>query len=454
MNNKIKLFSAVILTALSHFVSAQNCISQLSDYEFINNSKQQGLLRFTSAHHHQPFDYQSLQPFNEYLDYAYQHIQQANPRATLPCPVLTQTYQQLVAQGSRQPNPTISDIIAPFELTLPHSKKVALLVHGLTDSPFTYHDLAQVYLQQGYTVRTILLPGHGTAASALQAVSVKQWQLAVQYAIKRAVMDFDEVILGGYSTGATLIIDYVTKPALSPKIKALMLFSPGSEPHNKQGWMAKWLDALPFVDWIDKDADVDFAKYESFPLRAAAASYTAMSRISINNLKKRPALTLPIFSVISDIDTTIDTRATIKLLSALHKRNSPYYKQLDTLVLYGDPAILPASFADDYRVLNPQCNSQLCAEIYGVSHIAIVNAPQNPHYGNTATYRNCSSFIDDQQHYKACKTTTNPVLGERSAKNLQRFPTLQRLTYNPFFAELTQQMSTFIRNVKQAKGNE
>jgi alpha-beta hydrolase superfamily lysophospholipase len=455
MNNNyvtIKLFIAVILTILSHLATAQNCITQLSDYEFIANSKQQGLLRFESPHHHQPFDYQSLQPFSEYLNYAYQHIQQANPRADLPCPVFTQTYRQLISQGSRKSNPTISDIIAPFELVHPHSKKVALLVHGLTDSPFTYHDLAQVYFQQGYTVRTILLPGHGSAASGLQSVSVEQWQQTVHYAVERAVIDFDEVILGGYSTGAALIIDHLTKQAFSPKITALMLFSPGSEPHNKQGWMAKWLDALPFVNWIDKDADVDFAKYESFPLNAAAASYAAMSQINVKQLNKRPALTLPLFSVISDIDATIDTRATIKLLNALHKNNDPRYKQLDTLVLYGDAAILPEQFAHDYRVINPQCNTKLCEGIYGISHIAIVNAPHNPHYGSGATYRNCSSFIDDEQHYKTCKTTTTPVLGERSVANLKHSPTLQRLTFNPFFTELTQQMSAFIQNVEHTQG--
>ena len=249
-----------VLSVFSHTAIAQNCISQASDFKFITKSKQQGLLRFEKEHNHQRFNYQALLPFNDYLDFAYKHINKTNPRADMPCPVITQTYQQLVTQGTRKPDPTIADIIAPFELTHPNSNKVALLIHGLTDSPFTYHDLAQVYYQQGYTVRTILLPGHGSAASALLNVEVSQWQQAIKYGIKRSVQDFDEVILAGYSTGAALLIDYATKHTVSPKIKALMLYSPGSEPHNKYGWIAKWIDDIPFVNWIDKDADVDFAK--------------------------------------------------------------------------------------------------------------------------------------------------------------------------------------------------
>lgn len=454
MNNSIlilKVLFSFVLGVFSHIVVAQNCTSQASDFNFITKSKQQGLLRFENEHNRQHFNYKALLPFKDYLGYAHQHINKANPRASMPCSVITATYQQLVTQGKRKPRPAIADLIAPFELTHPHSNKVALLIHGLTDSPFTYHDLAQVYYQQGYTVRTILLPGHGSAASALLNIEVNQWQQAIKYGIKRSIQDFDEVILAGYSTGAALLIDYATKQSLSPKIKALMFYSPATEPHNKRGWLAKWIDAIPFVNWIDKDADVDFAKYESFPLNAAAASYDAMSLVSVSSLNKRPALKLPIFSVLSDIDTTIDTRATLKLLSALHKGNSKKYKPLDTLVLYGNTDILPVNFASDYTVKNPQCTTPQCKNIHGMSHIAVVNSPQNPHYGIDATYRNCGSFINDESLYKTCKTTKSPQLGERTSANLKRYPALQRLTYNPHFTELKMQINTFIKNVEQLK---
>ncbi|KTF11771.1 MULTISPECIES: alpha/beta hydrolase [Pseudoalteromonas] len=457
MNNNglvLKVCIGFVLSILSHLAAAQDCITQSSSFSFILKAKQQGLFRFENEHTHQSFNYQALLPFQRYLDYAYDHINKANPRANLPCPVITDTYKQLVKQGVRTTNPNIADIIAPFELKHPASNKVALLIHGLTDSPFTYHDLARIYYEQGYSVRTLLLPGHGSAASALQNVDVKQWQKAVNYGVNRALTDFDEVILGGYSTGAALVIDYLTKQTPSPKIKALMLYSPGTEPHNKNGWLAKWIDAIPFVDWIDKDADIDFAKYESFPFHAAAASYDAMQLVSIDQLSKRSALKLPIFSVLSDIDTTIDTRASLKLLSALHKGNSPKYKTRDTLVFYGNTDTLPAGFAANYKVINPKCTTKRCKSIHGISHIAIVNSPQNPHYGVNVAYRNCGSFINDDAQYKTCKTTPHPQLGERTKANLKNYPALQRLTFNPHFNELEKQISIFIKNLEHTKGKQ
>ncbi|MEL0657414.1 esterase, partial [Pseudoalteromonas issachenkonii] len=72
-----------------HIAVAQYCISQASDFKFITISKQQCLFRFEYEHNHQRFNYLALLPFNDYLDYAYKHLNKANPRANMPCPVIT-----------------------------------------------------------------------------------------------------------------------------------------------------------------------------------------------------------------------------------------------------------------------------------------------------------------------------------------------------------------------------
>ncbi len=36
----------------------------------------------------------------------------------------------------------------------------------------------------------------------------------------------------------------------------------------------------PFVNWVDKDADIDFAKYESFPFNAGAQVHALMSEVT------------------------------------------------------------------------------------------------------------------------------------------------------------------------------
>ena len=443
------LFASLCFSVTAFAATGVNCVSQLTDLDFIISSKNQGHLRFqnTPSEHH--FTYQTDTSFNEYLDFSYQHILHSNPRAVMPCPLSTTTYKQLVKQGSRPEEPNIVDLIAPFELRQPDNQKAVLLVHGLTDSPFTYHDLAQVYFQQGYTVRTLLLPGHGTAPDALKDVNAQQWQQATDYAVNRTLKDFEQVVLGGYSTGAALLINYLTTRPMNERIKALMLFSPASEPHNKNGWAAKWIDLIPFVNWIDEDADIDFAKYESFPWSAAAAADDAMRTITVNSLEQRKFPAIPVFTALSDIDTTIDSKATLSLLSTLHKISPRNTGNPNTLVLYGDKNIIPDHFPNSYTIHNPQCRARDCKGIQGISHIAVVNSPNNPHYGINANYRNCGSYLDDESTYRLCKTTAQITLGERTADNVARFQPFQRLTFNPYFTELSNQITQFLNAVEQ-----
>lgn len=438
----------ITTVTLSAQAEGQTCLEQLTDTQLIMQSKEQGLFRFENDTPAPSFNFASNRPFSEYLKFAYQHIAIKNPRSKLPCPIITDTYKLLVRQGARPADATVNDLIAPFELQQSNNQKAVLLIHGLTDSPFTYHDLAAFYYKQGYTVRTLLLPGHGTAADALSSISAKKWQQATQYAIKQTVEDFDQVLLGGYSTGTALIIDYITSKPVNPKLSGVMLFSPASEPHNKNGWLAKWIDYIPFIDWIDEDADIDFAKYESFPFNAAAAADEAMAAVSQASIQKRTIPNLAIFSAFSEADTTIDNQATLQLLNTLHDPKKRPANKLDRLIFYGNKAAIPTDFAKGYIVINPQCNKELCKNIFNISHIAIPNAPDNPHYGVSAHYRNCGSYLNDDILYKQCKSNPDPNMGERTAHNLAKYAPLQRLTFNPYFNELTEQMAIFIKAVE------
>ncbi|UOF22511.1 alpha/beta hydrolase [Pseudomonas syringae] len=55
-----------------------------------------------------------------------------------------------------------------------------LLVHGLGDSAWSFHDVAQTLAAQGYLVRTVLLPGHGTKPEDMLDVRLEQWQQVVR----------------------------------------------------------------------------------------------------------------------------------------------------------------------------------------------------------------------------------------------------------------------------------
>jgi hypothetical protein len=60
-----------------------------------------------------------------------------------------------------------------FEMPVSQSKGAALLLHGLTDSPYSMRALAELFAKRGWYVVGLRLPGHGTAPSALTRVT---WQ--------------------------------------------------------------------------------------------------------------------------------------------------------------------------------------------------------------------------------------------------------------------------------------
>ncbi|MEF1281402.1 alpha/beta fold hydrolase [Vibrio fortis] len=89
--------------------------------------------------------------------------------------------------------------------------EAVLLVHGLGDSPYSFHDVATYLAQQGYLVRTVLLPGHGSRVADLMLPSLEDWQGVVAHHTKLLQQEYDSVWLGGYSTGANLVTSQAMK---------------------------------------------------------------------------------------------------------------------------------------------------------------------------------------------------------------------------------------------------
>ncbi|WP_163014828.1 alpha/beta hydrolase [Pseudomonas viridiflava] len=83
-----------------------------------------------------------------------------------------------------------------------------LMVHGLGDSPWSFHDVGQRLADQGFVVRTVLLPGHGTKPEDMLDVTLEQWQQVVREQANLLGKEVPKVYLGGFSTGANLVLDY------------------------------------------------------------------------------------------------------------------------------------------------------------------------------------------------------------------------------------------------------
>ncbi len=445
----MRLFLLSLLGFVSSLSWAQTCLSHIDDIDYTMAAKAKGTYRWVNDAKVNTLDLAKLPEFSRYLQHARDTISKRNPRSAWPCPINTKTVQLLQAQKQLPDSLQVVDLLSPFELRHANSNKVALLFHGLTDSPFTYHSLAAFFYDQGYNVRTVLLPGHGTAASDLREVDFKQWQEITEYAIARTSKDYDNVIIGGYSTGAALAIAHLTEQPAPKQVRAVMLWSPATEPHNKNGWMSKWVDRIPFVNWIDEDADIDFAKYESFPFAAATLAHEAMRRITPKKLAKKELPNLPLFIAQSDVDTTIDARATLALAKLWHNPAERPNTLNDVLVYYGDKSRAVQALGKQHTIASYACQPGMppCNEVLSLSHISVINSPAHPYYGKQGTYRNCGSYLEDDTLYRACKSDDDVLVGERTEQNLAK-GVLKRLTYNPFFNELEQDMVHFLENVK------
>jgi len=165
------------------------------------------------------------------------------------------------------------------------ARGAVLLVHGLSDSPYSVRALAETFLAQGYYVVALRLPGHGTVPAGLVDVSWEDWYGAVVLAARYAAAKAGPgrpFVAGGHSTGAALVTLYslraLVDPAL-PRPQRLYLVSPaiGISPFAA---LTKVVSSLAFIPafeksrWIDVLPEYDPYKYNSFPVNAAQQIYT------------------------------------------------------------------------------------------------------------------------------------------------------------------------------------
>lgn len=123
-----------------------------------------------------------------------------------------------------------------FELIPDESVGGVLLLHGMSDSPYSLRALALELAEQGYRVVGLRMPGHGTAPAGLTTVTVDDMRAAVSIGMRHLeeVIGDEPIHMVGYSTGGSLALDF-TLDALdgsaSPLPTSLILISPAVRIH-------------------------------------------------------------------------------------------------------------------------------------------------------------------------------------------------------------------------------
>jgi alpha-beta hydrolase superfamily lysophospholipase len=206
-----------------------------------------------------------------------------------------------------------------FVLEQARPKSVVLLLHGLSDSPYSLRTLGQQLHRAGAHVVGLRLPGHGTAPSGLVEIRWQDMAAATRLALRDLAARFPDVPLQvvGYSNGAALALN-ATLSALEddtlPQPDRLVLLSPEIQVTALAKfavWQARlghWL-GLEKLAWNDILVEYDPFKYGSFAVNAGDLSYriTAEVQEQLARLGEGEALARmpPTLAFSSVVDATV-----------------------------------------------------------------------------------------------------------------------------------------------------
>ena len=100
------------------------------------------------------------------------------------------------------------------EMIAASPRGVAVLLHGLTDSPYSMLAMAQALVGTGYNVVIPRMPGHGFAVGGLLQARWEDWGAAVRIAVRHAMQQpgaDESLLLVGYSNGGLMAVDYALR---------------------------------------------------------------------------------------------------------------------------------------------------------------------------------------------------------------------------------------------------
>ncbi|MAS25378.1 MAG: alpha/beta hydrolase [Oceanospirillaceae bacterium] len=318
-----------------------------------------------------------------------------------------------------------TDLNSPFEMqpaadSVQGKRRGILLVHGLGDSPGYMRDIAKIMAADGWLVRSILLPGHGTRPADTLLAHYDDWTGVVAHQAELLSEDVDEVWLGGFSTGGNLVTSYAIE---HKEVAGLLLFSPGFYPIS-QSLLALSPVVSYLWNWVDVDAEDNILRYESLTTNASALYYQSVK--DVQALLEEKGFDRPALITISQDDSVLQPDKTLQAFSQ-HFTNPS-----SRLVWYGDEDI---SATADQRVSRlPSYLPQ--QRISNFSHMSVVFSPANPYVGEDGSYIMLNNGQQDAVPPQQRKDFWFSAWGFREDGKYHA-----RLTWNPYFTELEHSIS-------------
>ncbi len=207
-----------------------------------------------------------------------------------------------------------------------------LLLHGLSDSPYSMRAVAERLSAEGYTVLLLRLPGHGTCPGALAQVDWDDWAAAVRVAargLRKRLPAGTPLVVTGYSNGGALAVNYALESLDDdslPQLSALVLMSPmiGITPLARITRYHRWIAVASGDDranWSAVEAAIDPYKYTSWPMNASLQAWKLTQRVEIGLAKLQNAGRMAEFPPVVTYQSAIDATVKISLLiTSLYER--------------------------------------------------------------------------------------------------------------------------------------
>ncbi|MBL8582950.1 MAG: alpha/beta hydrolase [Rhizobiaceae bacterium] len=362
-----------------------------------------------------------------------------------------------------------------------------VLLHGLTDSPYSLRHVARLYADKGFVALAIRIPGHGTVPGGLTTVTWEDWLAATKLAAREAVSRAGAgkpFHIVGYSNGGALAVKYVLDALHDDKLAMpdqVVLFSPmiGVTAFARFAGLAAlpsyFFPAFVNTSWLGIVPEYNPFKYNSFPVNAARQSYllTAALRSEIDRAAEAGKLGRmpPILTFQSLVDHTINVRALVDTLydklpangSELVLFDVNRTKNFDLLIRSAAETLLPALLPPRKRDFSLSVISNAGSpdggvmerltqagsieessrplgvkyprDVFSLSHIAMPFPPDDALYGGQPAPRPTPEF--------GISLGTVDIHGEIGVL-VVTLDNAMRMSYNPFFSYVTEQIERVI----------